>query len=101
MGLLQLSTFYAEYEHHPAECGLLAAGALVYLLLKAWPKPSLAIFSGLGCFLVFVAFVFIYKKTVVSQRGNSVGTVNYCRVPQAVSEEDQTFLNDLFDAVPE
>ena len=47
--------------------GLLAAGALVYLLLKAWPKPILAIFSGLGCFLVFVAFLFIYKKTVISR----------------------------------
>ena len=77
--------------------GLSVAGALVYLLLKAWPKSILAIFSGLGCFLVFVAFLFIYKKTVISQRENSVGTVNDCRVPQAVSEEDHKFLNDLFE----
>ena len=77
--------------------GLLAAGVLVYLLLKAWPKPILSIFSGLGCFFVFVAFLFIYKKTVISQRENSVGPVNYCRVPQAVSEADHRFLDDLFE----
>jgi len=34
---------------------------------------------------------------VISQRENSVGTVYYCRVPRAVSEEDQKFLNDLFE----
>ena len=77
--------------------GLLAACVLVYLLLKARPKPIQAIFFWTWMFLVFVAFLFIYKKTVTSRRENSVGTVYYCRVPQAVSEEDQKFLNDLFE----
>ena len=76
--------------------GLLAAGALVYLLLKARPKPIQAIFFWTWTLVVFMAFLFIYNKTVTSRRENSVGTVYYCRVPQAVSEEDQKFLNDLF-----
>jgi hypothetical protein len=76
---------------------LLAACVLVYLLLKARPKSIRAIFFWTWLFLVFVAFLFIYKKAVISRRENSVGTVYYCRVPQAVGEEDQKFLNDLLE----
>ena len=76
--------------------GLLAAGVLVRILFKACAKPVLGIVLGICLCLAFVTLLFIHKGKAISQRGNSVGTLNNSDVPRLISEEDQKFLNDLF-----
>ena len=76
--------------------GLLAAGVLVCILFKACAKPVLGIVLGIFLCLASVTLLFIRKGEAISQRGNSVGTLNNRDVPRLVSEEDQKFLNDLF-----
>src|ERR1700760_2371151 len=76
--------------------GLLAAGVLVCVLFKAYAKPILGIVLGIFLCLAFVTLLFISKGEAISQRGNSVDTLNNRDVPRLVSEEDQKFLNDLF-----
>ena len=76
--------------------GLLAFGVLVFILFKASTKPVLGIVLGICLCLVFVTLLLIRKGETISQRGNSVGTLDDRGVPRLVSDEDQKFLDNLF-----
>jgi hypothetical protein len=76
--------------------GLLLACVLVWIF-KRWTEPVLGIVLGAGVCLTLMALLFLRKGEAISQRGNFGDTVRYGGVPRTVSEEDQKFLNDLFE----
>jgi len=66
------------------------------LLVKARLKHVLVAVSGACILLAFGTLAFVRKREEITQRGSSVGTLNYRNVPQAIGKEDRKFLDDFF-----
>jgi hypothetical protein len=65
------------------------------ILVKIWTKPVLVVVFGACICLAFVTLIIVQQGAVITQRGNSANTLNFCDIPQAVSKEDHKFLDDL------
>jgi hypothetical protein len=64
--------------------------------LKLASEQPVLVVLLVGCMsLVAVTLVLVYKGDLMTGKWNPVANLDYCGVPQSISEEDHKFLDDL------
>ncbi len=85
-----------QFEHHLADRGSFIGWGVMCILVRVWVKPVLVVNLGACICLALVTLIIAHKGDVIAQRGHSAGNLNFCDVPQAITTEDQKFLDAVF-----
>jgi hypothetical protein len=68
----------------------------MFNFVKRWAKSILIIILGAYAGLTFVNIVAVHKGELIIQKGNIARTRDFSHPPLVINQEDQKFLDDLF-----